>query len=110
MNEPEPNDALEALLRQQQQQVADDGFTARVLCNLPPPRNAARLRPLILLAGLAAGLVILLLNLQTVAAVVTGFFEHARSGDLLYLFRAAPVIAAIGSLFWAWTSVGCEEA
>jgi hypothetical protein len=54
------DDPVEALLRERAPYLDDDGFTARVIGRLPPARNLARLRALVLLAAAAiAGLVVL---------------------------------------------------
>src|SRR5438552_17718036 len=103
-------DALEALLSEREVYLPDDGFTARVMGRLPPRRRAGSLRGLILAAGLLAGVVVLVSQAGTAEAILADFREHARNRDLLSLFRLAPVLAAIGSLIWAMTSFGCEEA
>ena len=106
----EAADAFEALLREREGHVPDDGFTARVMGRLPPRKRARNLRSLILAAGLLAGVVVLVSQAGTAEAILAAFLEHARNRDLLSLFRLAPVLAAIGSLIWAMTSFGCEEA
>ncbi len=114
MNEKstQPNgtpDTLEALLRQNQSDLPDDGFAARVITNLPPRRNLAARRSLILLAGLLAASAVLLCNAPAAFAVLLDFRHLARAGDPLALLRIAPVIAALGSLLWAWLLLPCEE-
>jgi hypothetical protein len=104
------NERLEVMLLESEGHLPDDGFTARVMSRLPPRKRAGSLRSLILAAGLAAGVVVLLAQAPAAEALLAAFREHARNRDLLSLLRLAPVLAAIGSLFWAWMSLGCEEA
>ena len=50
MNQPEKADPLEAMLREQDTYINDDGFTARVMAALPR-RRRTWLRPIILLGA-----------------------------------------------------------
>jgi hypothetical protein len=61
MNPPETNDPLDALLREQNQYVEDDGFTARVMATLPRRRDRFWLRQIILLGATIIGLVLAVL-------------------------------------------------
>jgi hypothetical protein len=54
MNQPEKADPLEAMLREQDTYINDDGFTARVMAALPP-RRRTWLRPIILLGAASIG-------------------------------------------------------
>jgi len=54
MNRPEDKDPLDALLREQNTHIDDDGFTGRVLAALPP-RRRTWLRPTVLLGATAIG-------------------------------------------------------
>jgi hypothetical protein len=54
MNPPETNDPLDALLREQDKYIEDNGFTARVVTALPR-RRRAWLRPVLLLGAVAIG-------------------------------------------------------
>src|ERR1043166_1008445 len=100
---------LEVMLRESEGYLPDDGFTARVMGRLPPRRRAGNLRSLIMAAGLTAGVAVLLVQAPAAEALLAAFREHARNRDFLSLLRLAPVLAAIGSLIWAWMSVACEE-
>ena len=57
MNPPETNDPLDALLREQDKYIEDNGFTARVVAALPR-RRRAWLRPGLLLGAVAIGSVL----------------------------------------------------
>src|SRR5689334_7857417 len=54
MNPPETNDPLDALLREQNTYIDDNGFTARVVAGLPS-RRRAWLRSAVLLGTTAIG-------------------------------------------------------
>jgi len=58
MNPPETNDPLDALLREQNPYVEDNGFTKRVILALPRRRPQSRLRPILLLGTAAIGSVL----------------------------------------------------
>jgi hypothetical protein len=58
MKTPEENDPLDALLREQNQYVEDDGFTARVLTNLPRRHSWFWLRQIFLLGAAIVGFVL----------------------------------------------------
>ena len=55
MNPPEPNDPLDALLREPPEHVADHGFTARVVSTLPRRRLPFWQRQFILQGATLAG-------------------------------------------------------
>jgi hypothetical protein len=61
MNPPETSDPLDALLRDQNQYVEDNGFTARVISALPQRRQRFWLRPLFLLGTTTMGSVLAVL-------------------------------------------------
>jgi len=52
MNQPEENEPIDVLLREQNAHVDDNGFTGRVLAALPP-RRREWLRPALLLGATA---------------------------------------------------------
>ena len=60
MNPPETNDPLDALLREQNTYIDDNGFTARIVASLPP-RRRSWLRPAVLLGATAVGYVLALM-------------------------------------------------
>ena len=57
MNQPEQQDPMDALLREQNPYINDDGFTGRVIAALPR-RRRAWLRPTLLLGTAAIGWVL----------------------------------------------------
>jgi len=54
MSQPEENDPIDVLLREQSAHIDDNGFTGRVLAALPP-RRRTWLRPMVLLVATAIG-------------------------------------------------------
>jgi hypothetical protein len=58
MNQPEKADPVETMLREQNQYVNDEGFTARVMAGLPRRRSRAWVRPAVLLGAAAIGSVL----------------------------------------------------
>ena len=95
----EPDDALDALLRESDQDIPDDGFTVRVIASL-----SSRRRPwahLVILAAAAAVASMLtiwwmppLTELQ--AAVAKG----VSTGELTYFVVPVLVLTAFASILW----------
>jgi hypothetical protein len=106
---PEASNPLDALLRESEAHLPDDGFTARVLTSLPPRRRFDGPRLAVFATAWLAGVVILLLHASAVGAAVTAFLQHARHGEVAALLAFAPVIIVIGSLVWALASWALEE-
>jgi hypothetical protein len=106
---PERPDPFDALLRESEAHIPDDGFTARVLTALPPRRRFDPLRLGLFAAAWLAGAVILLLRAPSVTATAAAFLNHTRHGDLAPLLALAPVVFAVGCLAWALASWALEE-
>ena len=106
---PEPPDPLDALLRESEVHLPDDGFTARVLTSLPPRRRFDRPRLAVFATAWLAGAVLLLRHAPAAGAAVTGFLQHARHGEVATLLALAPVMSVIGSLVWALASWALED-
>ena len=106
MNPPDTNDPLDALLREQNTYIDDNGFTARVIAGLPPRRRHARLRSSVLLGATAIGYVLALwwmpwglLN----PSVLLSFNAQA-------LLAYGLLLAISGSLVWGViAALGWEE-
>ncbi len=99
MNPPENNDPLDALLREQNQYVADDGFTKRVMMSLPRRRSWRSPRFFLLSAAIigwiAAGLWLLKDNLPPINA------DTLYSLNSQVLWPWAIVLCVAASLTWA---------
>lgn len=77
---PEHTDPFDVLLRESEAHVPDDGFTARVLANLPSRHRFEPLRLALLAAAWLAGIGILFVHAPTVAGATAIFLQHARHG------------------------------
>jgi hypothetical protein len=106
---PEAPDPLDALLRESEAHLPDDGFTARVLTSLPPRRRFDSFRLAAFAAAWVAGVVILLRHTPAVGTAVTSFLQHALHGEVTPLLALAPVVMVIGMLVWALASWALEE-
>ena len=100
MNPLKTNDPLDTMLREQNQYIEDNGFTARVISALPRRRASFGIHRIILLAAVAIGAVLAIFwlpwkNLPAVnwpAAI--SFSSHVLLPWLL-------VLSVMGSLVWA---------
>jgi hypothetical protein len=99
MNQPETNDPLDALLRDQNQYVEDNGFTTRVISALPQRRPRFWLRPLLLLGTTAIGsaLAVLWLPWKDLPALD---LESILSLNSQLLSPWALVFTVLASLIW----------
>jgi hypothetical protein len=99
MNPPETNDPLDALLREQNQYVEDDGFTTRVI-KILPRRRRMWLRPALLLGATAVGsaLAVLWLPWGNLPVLDLSAFLSPNSQVLLPWVL---VFAVVGSLIWS---------
>jgi hypothetical protein len=105
MSLPENQDPLDALLREQHQYVADDGFTQRVMASLPA-RRARRSPQYFLLGAAIVGWIVAVLwlpwrNLPPLNVVSSDSLEAQIWPWAVVLCVAASVIwAAIAALQW----------
>ena len=98
MNPPEQNDPLDALLREHNQYVPDDGFTNRVLASLPR-RRAWRWPQIILLGAAIVGWVAAALWLPWNLPPLD--LSALISLDSQVLWPWAVLLLVTGSLIWA---------
>ena len=106
---PERPDDFDALLRESEGHIADDGFTARVLSSLPPRRRLDRLRLGLFAAAWVGGAAVLLLRAPSVVGATTAFLQHVRHGELAPLLALGPLVFAAGCLVWALATWALEE-
>jgi hypothetical protein len=106
MNPPETNDPLDALLREQDKYIEDNGFTARVMTALPRRRHA-RLRPVLLLGAVAIGSVLAVLWLPwgtlpmlDSSALLSLNFQVLMPWVLVFLVMGSLVWGTISALEW----------
>jgi hypothetical protein len=107
MNPPESNDPLDALLREQDKYIEDNGFTARIVAALPRRRRRAWLRPVLLLGTVAIGSVLAVLwlpwrNLPVLdsSALLSLDSQVLMPWLLVLLVMAALVWGAMSALEW----------
>ena len=108
MPESDPNDPLDAALRESAAAIEDDGFTARVLAALPPRRRDV-LRSLVLLSASVIGLALAALWLPWDSLRPLDLSDF-YSGNLDPLTPWLLVIAVLSSLAWAAISAFKAEA
>jgi hypothetical protein len=98
MNEQEPIDALDLLLREQDAHIDDHGFTRRVLAALPRRRRLA-LRSIILLTAIVIGFAVTAWSFPT-SEILAAARLDSSSITTASLSALAAALAAIGSLVW----------
>ena len=106
MNPPETEDPLDALLREQDEYIEDDGFAARIIAALPR-RRRAWLCPALLLGAMAIGSVLAIWslpwgNLQVLdlPALLSPDPQVLMPWVLVFSVMASLVWAAISALEW----------
>jgi len=99
MSPSEEKDPLDVLLQEQNAYIDDDGFTRRVMAQLPP-RRRTRLRPVLLLGVTVVGSALALrwLPWQTLPPLDAAAF---LSLNTQVLWPWLSVILVAGSLVWA---------
>ena len=102
MNPPENNDPLDALLREQNKYIEDDGFTARVVAALPRRRRAL-LCPIFLLGATTIGSVLAVLWLPWGNLPVPDL-SALLSLDSQVLMPWVLVLSVMASLVWGTIS------
>ena len=105
MNAPEENDAVDALLREQNGYVDDGGFTARVVAALPRRRRYTWLRSTLLLGAAAVGAVLAVrwlpwesLEPVDVSALVSLNFQGLMPWMLVVLVAASIMCAVLAAV------------
>ena len=98
MNEHEPNDSLDALLRDQATYIDDNGFTRRVLIALPRRRRSA-LRPALVLSATAIACALTVWGFPTGEMLAIAHLDFSAITDSSVSAVAAALVA-IGSIVW----------
>jgi hypothetical protein len=107
MNPPETNDPLDALLREQNNYVEDNGFTARVIDALPARKRRTWLRPTLLLGATGIGYVLAILWIPWKNIFDSSVFVSFNSQALLTIML---LLTIVGSLLWGViAAVGLED-
>ena len=106
MNPSDTNDPIDALLREENHYIDDNGFTARVMAALPQRRPRASLRAALLLCASAIGYVLAIRwvpwNLLSSGALLS------LNGQALLAYGL--LLTIFGSLLWGViAALGWEE-
>jgi len=101
MNQPEAKDPLDALLREQNPYVEDNGFTTRVISALPHRRSRFRLGQIFLLGTTALGSVLAVLWLPWKNLLPLDL-SALLSPDSHVLLPWILVLSVVGSLIGAF--------
>lgn len=97
MNGQNEVEALDAMLTAEDRYIDDDGFTARVMDRLPPPKlRVAWARIAILLGASGTAALVAILSHPLSAA-----FDRALSGVLLGGTLSAAPVVMLAMLLWA---------
>jgi hypothetical protein len=106
---PDGSDPLDAVLRETDDYIPDNGFTARVLQNLPARRSRRWSRFAVLSAALLIGMA---LAASQAPAMFGVFFATLKQPSLLNwqtVLAFAPLMAALASLVWMLVAVASGE-
>jgi hypothetical protein len=108
-NSPEGNDPLDALLREANGYIPDNGFTARVITALPARRQHSWRRFVVLSTAMLIGAVLVLWQLPTAFAIFSTMPKQWSAFHWQMLFAFVPLLAALASLGWVVFAVANEE-
>ena len=108
-NDPEANDPLDALLREADGYLPDNGFTARVLTSLPARRKHSWRRLVVLSTAMLIGAVLVLWQLPAAYAIFSSLPRHWSAFQWQTLFAIVPLLAALASFGWVVFAVANED-
>ena len=106
MNPSDTNDPLDALLREQNHYIEDNGFTARVMAALPQRRRRLSLRRALLFSATAIGYILAIWWLPWNLLASSALLSFNAQALLAY----GLLLAIFGSLLWGvFAALGWEE-
>ena len=108
-NAPEAPDPLDAMLREMDGYIPDNGFTTRVLTALPARRKNSWRRFVVLSAAMLIGAVLVLWQLPAAIAIVGTMPKQWSAFHWQTLFALVPLLAALASFGWVVLAVTNEE-
>jgi hypothetical protein len=108
-NERSADDPLEARLREANDHLPDNGFTARVMAALPPRRRPVRTRRLILSVATLLGASLTAWWMPSANDMLEAVSIGNGPFKLQYWFALLPVFTAGISLFWGMLAIAREE-
>jgi len=108
-NVPEANDPLDALLREADVYIPDNGFTARVVAALPRRRRHSWLRLGVLSVATLAGAGLAAWQLPSGSALLTAIPRSVTAFHWQTATALLPIFAALGALGWGVFAMVNEE-
>jgi hypothetical protein len=109
---PDPSenqDPLEALLRDADEYTPDNGFTARVVQQLPARRHGNWRRQAVLAAALLLGVGLAAWQSPALYAMVCGALQRPALPHWQSVLVVMPILAAFASLVWVVLALANEE-
>ena len=106
---PETNDPLDALLREADVYIPDDGFTARVIAVLPRRRRRPWLRLAVLSVATLAGAGLAAWQLPSGSALLAAIPRSVTAFQWQTATMLLPILAALGALGWGVFAMVNEE-
>jgi hypothetical protein len=103
------NDRLDALLRESEEYIPDNGFTGRVLKNLPARRSRRWYRLAALSAALLIGMGLAAWWSPEMFGLICGTWKQPSALSWQTVLGFAPLIAALASLGWVLVAVASGE-
>jgi hypothetical protein len=108
-NVPETNDPLDALLREADIYIPDDGFTARVVATLPRRRRHSWLRLAVLSSATLIGASLAAWQLPSASTLLDAVPRSLTALQWQTTAILLPILAAIGALGWGVFAMVTEE-
>jgi hypothetical protein len=108
-NAPEAHDPLDALLREADGYIPDNGFTARILTSLPARRKHSWRRFVVLSAAMLIGAVLVAWQLPADIAIISTMPKQWSAFRWHMLVAFVPLLVALASLGWGVFAVANEE-
>jgi uncharacterized membrane protein YcjF (UPF0283 family) len=108
-NVSEGIDPLDALLREADGYLPDNGFTARVITALPARQKQSWRRFMVLSTAMLIGAVLVLWQLPAAFSIYSTMPKHWSAFQWPALFALVPLLAALVSFGWVVFAVANEE-
>ena len=108
-NVPETNDPLDALLREADVYIPDNGFTALVVAALPRRRRHAWLRLAVLSGAMLVGAGLAAWQLPSGSALLAAIPSSVTAFQWQTAAVLLPILAALGALGWGVFAMVNEE-